>query len=172
MFSTHYHNVLSVPLLEPPSDDRIAFNFHCYDPHIFTHQGAYWMEQFPASYRISYPQSLEVYRAEHQRILGGREAPLFLEEVTEMGPDFFENIFAPALRVAEQCQVPLYCGEYGVIDLADNASKIKWLRDIHTVFDRHGIGRALWNYKEKDFGLVDASFAEIRAETQISIGVT
>jgi hypothetical protein len=27
---------------------------------------------------------------------------------------------------------------------------------------RHGIGRALWNYKEKDFGFEGESFAGIR----------
>ena len=79
-----------------------------------------------------------------------------------MGPDYFDIIFRDALEAAKKCDVPLYCGEYGVIDLADNDSKLRWLRDIHTAFSRHSIGRALWNYKEKDFGLMDDSFREIK----------
>ena len=39
-----------------------------------------------------------------------------------------------------------------------------WLKDIHAVMNRHGIGRALWNYKEKDFGFVGESFASIREQ--------
>ena len=29
---------------------------------------------------------------------------------------------------------------------------------------KYGIGRALWNYKEKDFGFVDDSFSYVRKE--------
>ena len=128
---------------------------------IFSHQGAYWMEQFPSDYRITYPQPVEVYRAETKRILG-EEGPIFLPEVTQMGPEYFEIIFREALDAAREKNVPLYCGEYGVIDLADNPSKIRWLKDIHSAFAKFSIGHALWNYKEKDFGFVDDSFASVK----------
>lgn len=157
-----YNNVLAVKLLEKPQSHRIVFNFHCYEPMIFTHQGAYWMERFPSDYRIDYPRSVAEYRSETQRILEENTGTLFLDEVKDMGPDYFDIIFRDALEAAKKCDVPLYCGEYGVIDLADNDSKLRWLRDIHTAFSRHSIGRALWNYKEKDFGLMDDSFREIK----------
>lgn len=156
-----YNSVMSVELLEKPYDDRVVYNFHCYEPMIFSHQGAYWMEQFPSDYRITYPQSVEVYRAETKKILG-EGGTLFLPEVTEMGPAYFEIIFKAALEAAEKNNAPLYCGEYGVIDLADNPSKIRWLKDIHTAFAKFSIGHALWNYKEKDFGFVDERFQEVK----------
>lgn len=157
-----YNNVLAVKLLDPPYDDRTVYNFHCYEPTIFTHQGAYWMPLFPSDYRIGYPESVETYRSETKRVLHESEGTLFLEEVKEMGPDYFTTIFRSAVEAAEKYDVPLYCGEYGVIDLADNHSKIRWLRDIHIAFGRFGIGHALWNYKEKDFGFVDERFEEIK----------
>jgi len=157
-----YNNVQSVPLLDPPYDGRVVYNFHCYDPHIFTHQGAYWMEAMPGDFRIGYPRSVEEYRRLTREVLGDTGGPIFDPALTEMGPGFFETIFACALETAERYGAPLYCGEYGVIDLADNADKLRWLRDIHTAFRKYGIGHALWNYKEKDFGLVDARFASIR----------
>ena len=58
----------------------------------------------------------------------------------------------------------MYCGEYGVIDLADSESKLNWARDICSVFDRHGIGRAYWNYKEKDFGIINIGDKEVQKE--------
>ena len=130
---------------------------------IFTHQGAYWMEQFPGDYRITYPQPIEVYREETKKILG-EDGTLFMPEVTGMGPGYFEIIFRAALEAAEKNNAPLYCGEYGVIDLADNPSKIRWLKDIHAAFAKFSIGHALWNYKEKDFGFVDESFKEIKED--------
>ena len=157
-----YNNVLAVPLLDPPYDDRVVYNFHCYEPMVFSHQGAYWMEAMPRDYRVTYPQSVEFYREETRRILKETTGTLFLDEVQEMGPDYFAVIFREAVAVAEKYGVPLYCGEYGVIDLADNPSKIRWLKDIHTAFAKYSIGHALWNYKEKDFGLVDARFAEVK----------
>ena len=56
------------------------------------------------------------------------------------------------------------CGEYGVIDLADNDSKIRWATDICAVFDKYGIGRAYWNYKEKDYGIVDIPDESVQRE--------
>lgn len=32
----NYNSVLSVPQLDPPMDDKIVYNFHCYDPR-FSH---------------------------------------------------------------------------------------------------------------------------------------
>jgi hypothetical protein len=75
--------------------------------------------------------------------------------VTEFGEAYFEEIFADGLKVAEERNVRLYCGEYGVIDKADIKSTLNWYRDIHAVFERYGIGHAAWSYKEMDFGLSD-----------------
>ena len=41
---------------------KIVYNFHCYEPLIFTHQGAYWVDRMPPKFRIGYPRSLSEYR--------------------------------------------------------------------------------------------------------------
>ena len=161
-----YSSVISVPLLDLPMDPKVVYNFHCYEPMIFTHQGAYWVENMPLDFRIGYPQKLEVYQEKDRTIQLSDElaGAVFKEHISEPGPGFFEDIFAPAVQKAEQDDAPLYCGEYGVIELADSQDALRWLKDIHTVMNRHGIGRALWNYKEKDFGFVGEKFAGIRDE--------
>ncbi len=157
-----YNNVMSVPLLEVPVDDYIVYNFHCYEPMIFTHQGAYWVEGMPEDFRIDYPRSLEEYRKVGDSLSADLAGAVYKEGISEPGPGFFEDIFKPALEKAEKDNVPLYCGEYGVIDLAEPQSTLRWLKDIQTAFRKYGIGNALWNYKEKDFGFVNASFESIR----------
>ena len=157
-----YNSVTAVPLLKIPTNTKIVFNFHCYEPLIFTHQGAYWIDRMPADFRIGYPASLAEYR-EKRDVLRPEQAESITDpDLPEPGPDYFRFFFAPAVAAAEAADVALYCGEYGVIDLADNEDKLRWLTDIHQVFDEYGIGRALWNYKQKDFGLVDKRFASIR----------
>jgi hypothetical protein len=41
-------------------------------------------------------------------------------------------------------------------------SALRWFHDIHGVFEKYRIGRALWNYRGKDFGLVDPYYDSIR----------
>lgn len=153
-----YNHVTTVQYLDKPYDDHIVYNFHCYEPLIFTHQGAHWMKEFPKDFRISYPCDVKKYREEYKRLFGDEDTEIFKEQVTEMSPKFFEFIFTKAIEAAEKYDVALYCGEYGVIDLADEESKKKWLKDIRSALDNHLIGRALWNYKEKDFGIVHKDF--------------
>ena len=73
-----------------------------------------------------------------------------------------EVVRVEALRAAEANDAPLYCGEYGVIDRAPAEDALRWHADIAEVFNRYGIGRALWNYKNKDYGLVDAHYDGVR----------
>jgi len=157
-----YNSVMTVKDLRVPVDSRIVYNFHCYEPIVFTHQGAYWQETMPLDFRIGYPRPVEEYRKKHKEIYHDTDGAVFMDGLTEMGVEFFERIFAPAIAKAEQDGVALYCGEYGVIDKADNDSKIRWLEDIHSAFRKNRIGRALWNYKEKDFGFVDPSFESVK----------
>ena len=157
-----YNSITTVHLLDIPLDDRIVYNFHCYEPIIFTHQGAYWIDKMPSDFRVGYPKSLKEYQEVSNSLEADLAGAVFTEGIREIGEGFYEDLFAPALEKAEKDGIPLYCGEYGVIDLADPEDRLRWMKDIHSVFDKHGIGRALWNYKEKDFGFVDESFKTIR----------
>ena len=57
-----YNNVASVPMLRRPADARVVYNFHCYDPMIFTHQGAYWVPPV-REVRVQYPDTMAHYAA-------------------------------------------------------------------------------------------------------------
>ena len=54
--------------------------------------------------------------------------------------------------------------EYGVIDLAPEKDTVRWLCDIHKALDNHRIGRALWSYKEMNFGLAGSHYDTVRKE--------
>lgn len=157
-----YNSITSIPSLDKPYDDKIVYNFHCYDPLVFTHQKAYWVEGMTQDFDVSYPASLEEYKEKSRRFTSEAVGAIFREDLKEIGPQLFEDLFAEAIQVAEKRDVALYCGEYGVIDQAPVEDTLRWLSDIHSVFEKHGIGHALWTYKDKDFGLIDPHYDEIR----------
>ena len=66
-----------MPALAPPYDDKVIYNFHCYEPLTFTHQGATWTNQIRPADRFSYEES-------------------------ETSPEYFEALFAPAIEAAKR----------------------------------------------------------------------
>lgn len=149
------NSVLSIPDLPLPFDDKIVYNFHCYEPLIFTHQGAGWVKNMPADYRLSYPETAQFYQNETLRLnIQGSDVPLQTTPDAQCA-EYFKQFFADAIHTAEARNVALYCGEYGVINMVSDESKLAWYKAIHAVFDEMKIGRAAWSYKQMDFGLLD-----------------
>lgn len=147
-------------LLDKPADENIVFTFHCYSPMIFTHQSGYWVENMPSDYSIAYPGTVDEYRRESSALFNNSYDNEFDYEGVLIDSSFFERQFKTALDVGEKYNVPLYCGEYGVIDKADPESTVRWFADIHAALEKFNIARAVWCYKEKDFGLVGEHYAE------------
>ncbi len=138
--SYNWNSARTLPELDAPYDGHVIYNFHFYEPISFTHQGAYWMaDTMDLSLRYRYEDS-------------------------GVSRDWFEDFLRPALEKAEREGTELYCGEYGVIDVVPPEEALKWFRDLHAVFERHGIARSLWSYKEMDFGLQDQRMDGVREE--------
>lgn len=167
MIGGYWNNsVAAVKDLDLPADENIVYNFHCYEPLIFTHQGAGWVDTMPADYRMSFDNDMSVFWDNTKEYLP--DNVIMLEPAKDIAhaldSEFFEKLFAEAITVAEERNVPLYCGEYGVINLASPEDTLKWYQSIHAVFEKYGIGRAAWSYKEMDFGLIDEHMDPVREE--------
>ncbi|MBR5799508.1 MAG: glycoside hydrolase family 5 protein [Lachnospiraceae bacterium] len=129
----------SVKDLAAPYDDKVIYNFHCYDPLKFTHQGATWTDAIKPEERIPFSES-------------------------GIAPALFEDLFSGAIQKAAENNTSLYCGEYGVIDVVSPEDALEWFKTIYTVFDKYKIARAVWSYKEMDFGISDARLDSVREE--------
>ena len=140
LVGSYYNNsVGAVKDLDAPYDDKVVYNFHCYDPLLFTHQHAYWVDD-P---EIDKDRTFE-----------------------ESGIDekYFEGLFAEAINKAQENDTLLYCGEYGVIDRVDPVEALKWYKCIGNTFRKFGIRHCVWSYKEMDFGIMDAHYDAVRDE--------
>lgn len=134
--SYNWNSAKTVPELDAPYDDKMVYNFHFYEPLAFTHQGAHWMPELMDK-RMPYAES-------------------------GAGETWFEDFLAPAIEKAEKENCELYCGEFGVIDIVPPEEAVKWFKDLHAVFARHGIAHAVWSWKQMDFGLADPRMDGVR----------
>ncbi len=138
-------------------DPRIVYTFHTYEPLFFTHQNAPWSAgprewggapQYPG-YLDGLGELLDghpEHDADHRSMWTGA----WIARCSR-------TILAPALEFAARTGRELYCGEFGVADWVEPASRRAWLADFLGLLREHGIGFALWSYKAMDFGVVDAA---------------
>ncbi|CAM4425146.1 glycoside hydrolase family 5 protein [Paenibacillus typhae] len=157
-----WNSVHTLGLLDQPYDENIVYTFHFYEPFLFTHQRAAWVEQMPKS-RMEYPGDLETYRSTSAAI-GAFGSGLHAEGISGMGPAYMTSLIRNAIDVAAERNVYLYCGEYGVIEQAPAQSVVNWYRDVHDIFEQYKIGRAAWTYKQMDFGISDRYDSSITPE--------
>ena len=78
--------------------------------------------------------------------------------------EYFIKRFEEPVRIANERGTALYCGEYGVIDVAKPGDVLEWYKTINAAFEHYGIGRATWSYKEMNFGLTRSSLDGVRSE--------
>lgn len=126
----------------PAGDKNIILSFHFYEPFHLTHIGASWTRLKDFKGTVQYPGQIVVNGASE-------------DEKKVYTIDTLEYMMRKPIHLADSLKLPLYCGEFGVIDGAPEASKERWYRDLVAIFDKHGIGYANWNFKAGSFGIVD-----------------
>ena len=141
---------------EPVADPNVIYNFHFYEPHIFTHQGATWGEYYWHWLKgLHYPSDPE--NAE-------QVAALVPEEVDRLrviryardhwGSGRIEAEIQQAAAWARRRNVPLVCNEFGVFrTYSDPKDRAAWLHDVVTSLERNSIGWTMWDYSG-GFGVV------------------
>jgi aryl-phospho-beta-D-glucosidase BglC (GH1 family) len=142
--------------IEPLRDSNVIYNFHFYDPHIFTHQGATWGAYFWHWVKgLPYPSSPE----SASKVAAGAPDAVDRLAIIRYGEDHWnaERIDAELSQVAEwarQHGVPVVCNEFGVFrQYAEPQDREAWIHDVRTALERHNMGWTMWDYSGS-FGVV------------------
>lgn len=151
----HYNAPDELRNLEILDDPNILYTFHFYRPLTVTHQKVPWIPALiQYNQQVEYPGQavgLDDFlkaKPEHDSLLG-------LEAGEWFDKKYLQSVLQPALDFSKRLRQPLYCGEFGVYERASMATRLNWTRDIIALFNEHGVGRAVWTYKNLDFSLVD-----------------
>ncbi len=151
---------------EPLHDSNIIYNFHFYEPHIFTHQGATWGAYYWHWLRdLKYPSSPE--SAERVAALVPDEVDRL--QVIRYGREHWdaariESEMKQAAEWARRRGVPLVCNEFGVFrEYSDPQDRAAWLHDARTAFEHNGIGWTMWDYSGS-FGVVTKKDGKVVAD--------
>jgi endoglucanase len=113
----------------PDHNGRLIATFHYYSPFEFTHQGAVWVEGA-------------------DQWLGTRWDPN--EGVADIDTDFFM-----VSDWSQEVGVPVFVGEFGVLDLADPDDALEWLREVRITAEIAEFSWAVWDWASPNFGIHD-----------------
>lgn len=152
----NYSGIADLLTQQPLADGNVIYNFHFYDPHEFTHQGAGWGSAWWIyTHGIPYPATES-------------SMPELVKEVPDAATRFqlerywLDHWDAHRIRLTideaaawgKTNNVPLICNEFGVYrEHADEQSRMNWIRDVRTAFEADGIGWTMWDYRG-GFGVV------------------
>ncbi len=139
-------------LRAPYADPNIIYDFHWYDPFVFTFQGRGGLS---ALHDIPYPSSPAII-APYLNQYGGYAG----EQLEAYGDETWNAAKINGLvgeidAWADGYGVRVLCNELGVVrGYPTDADRAEWAGDLRAALEGHGIGWALWNFDWSDFGLV------------------
>lgn len=138
----------------PPNDPNILLSFHFYEPFLLTHYKASWTNLKDYTGPVHYPGA----------IVSQSEFDLLPEQQKQVSEKWVDKNFTKAnllemwqqpINKAKKLGLPLYCGEFGIVEEAPEQDRLKWYQDMIDLFNETGIAYANWNYRSGNFGLVD-----------------
>jgi len=142
--------------MTPLADRNLIYNFHFYDPHTFTHQGATWgVNYWHFESKLAYPATVE----NAQAVAAAEPDPFNRLLVLRYGLDHWDRNrisveIGQAAEWGRHWNVPLTCNEFGVFRrYAEPEDRGRWLRDVRLTLEAAGIGWNMWDYSG-GFGVV------------------
>ncbi len=173
--SAWWSNLNTFVELQPLDDPNLIYNFHFYEPFVFTHQlyepsastdpDADWVEDVMYLRDIPYPMTPENVEPAAQMLdaqfPAGSDLDWMGSWVREYGAARWDGAkideqIQRAAAWGEQYGVPVMCNEFGAYArYAAPEDRAAFLRDMRTALEKYGISWAMWDYDDANsFGIV------------------
>ena len=145
----NYSNIPDLLALHPLADGNVIYNFHFYEPHVFTHQGANWGQPWWSyEHSIPYPPT----QSSMQQLI--QEVPSLADRyqlenywLDRWDAQHIRSLIDEAAAWGKANNVPVICNEFGAYRLkSDPASRNAWIHDVRTALEADGMGWDMWDF--------------------------
>jgi aryl-phospho-beta-D-glucosidase BglC (GH1 family) len=151
-----YSDIAELLFLEPFADRNVIYNFHFYDSHTFTHQGATWGTNYwHYLNNVPYPSTPQnVQRNMEQTPTNTGRWAVLQYGLDQWNATRIDADIAQAAAWARERGVRLTCNEFGTYrQYADPNARATWIHDVRSALEKYGIGWTMWDY-QGGFGVV------------------
>jgi hypothetical protein len=165
----HYSGLEDLLRTEPVADSNVIYNFHFYEPFLFTHQGATWTTSEVLDLKdVPYPSD----QAAIEPLLAGQSNDYVKLHLYNYGTERWDEAtitrrIAFAAEWGREHHVPVLCNEFGAFKtVVAPAARARYLHDVRAAMEANHIPWATWDYRG-DFGVVDRSDSKIQPDDLI-----
>ncbi len=152
--SNRWQDASNFPDLRVPGNDKnIILSFHFYHPMVLTHYRAPWSAVGEYMGPVNYPGQVADSSFYKELSSGALEA---MRDFADgyFTKDTLAEIISVAVKVAEEKNLSLYCGEFGVYPTIPQEISLRWYKDVCDIFNSENIAYCHWCYKG-DFPILD-----------------
>jgi len=150
---TNYNSIDELRELGNINVDKVLYEFHFYEPFIFTHQGADWTDGKTKITNLPYPyKRKEMPQVSNDAIKSSADD--YERYPDEANKQFVKDRLKEIVKYCRKHDMPVICTEAGVITAAPEQYRNNYLQDITSILYELAVPTILWDYDQK-FSVVD-----------------
>lgn len=154
-----YNNLNALPYY---SDTNLIYTFHFYDPFMFTHQGASWVNPSMVPLAgVPFPYDSAGMPSCPAELTGTWIESSLNNYKNDGTVKRVQDLISLAVGFKNHRGVRLFCGEFGVfMPNSDEPDRVLWYNTVSDYLEKNGIAWTIWDYRG-GFGIFEEGSAEL-----------
>jgi endoglucanase len=152
---SRWNSIDEVPKLRlPDNDQNLIVTVHCYDPFLFTHQGASWAMPDAATKGIIFPgpprepmTPAPAATNKPSNVRWFKDYNTLPTAQNPSSPKAFKARFEKLAQWSDYYGRPIHLGEFGAYEAADPESRARFYKSMRQTAEQHRFGWAIWDWK-------------------------
>jgi aryl-phospho-beta-D-glucosidase BglC (GH1 family) len=146
--AAEWSEIYKLEFVEVVADRNVVYNFHCYEPFKFTHQGATWAGPSVKGLKnVPYPSSPAAVAKVLADLPDEKTRQLMIKYGEEnWNAEKIDAFIARAAAWGRKHGVALTCNEFGVYRVAPAADRNRCIADVRKALEKYHIGWCMWDY--------------------------